>query len=164
MPNNKTLKRLVSAGLVSLTLFVFTVVGQDGSTPKYRSRAELRAARQNLEKIFPEEMHALRALHLTPEKVAEAELKLRRSETATRGTREELQTLLQQQEKQGYNHQANSERVNELRTSLDQAKDQLHSELKTLLTTQQRERFEQRLQEERHRPTANERRARERTQ
>ena len=79
-------------------------------------------------------------------------MKLRRFETATRVAREELNALLQQEVRQGYNRQSNSERVNELRSRLQQARDQLQSEIKTLLTPQQREQFERRLQKERPKP------------
>jgi len=153
--------RKSSGCLLFLTAAFFSssVVAQDSELPRYRSRAELRAARQNLEKTFPEEMQALRVLHLPPEKAADAELKLRRSEAATRGAREELQALLQQ-DRQSYNHRSSSERANELRTSLEQAKEQLHSDLKSLLTAQQQQRFDQRLQKERRKPAADGRKPR----
>jgi hypothetical protein len=155
-------KNILRLGLLLLVSVLFpslSVRAQDSEQPRYRSRAELRAARQNLQRTFPEEMQALRALHLPPEKAADAELKLRRSEAATRGAREELQALLQQ-DRQGYNHRSSSERANELRTSLEQAKEQLHSDLKTLLTAQQQQRFEQRLQKERRKPAADGRKLR----
>ena len=112
----KNILRLGLLLLVSVLSPSLSVRAQESEQPRYRSRAELIAARQNLQRTFPEEMQALRALHLPPEKAAEAELKLRRSEAATRGAREELQALLQQ-DRQGYNHRSSSERANELRLS-----------------------------------------------
>ena len=126
-----------------------SVSAQEPEAPRYHSRADVTAARQNLAKAFPEETRALRTLHLSPDKVAQVESKLRRFETTTRTTREELQTLLQQDVKQGYNRQSNSQRVNELRSSLQQSKDQLHLQIKSLLTKQQQEQFDRRLQKER---------------
>jgi len=145
--------RIPACLLIAVWGFSFSSVSaQEPEAPRYHSSSELAAARQNIAKIFPEEIHALRTLHLTPDKVAEAEMKLRRYETATRVAREELNALLQQEVRQGYNRQSKSERVNQLRTSLQQARNQLHSEIKTLLTPQQQQQFERRLQKERPKP------------
>jgi hypothetical protein len=134
--------------LTAVWVFSFSVSAQEAEAPRYHSRAELASARQNLAKTFPEETRALRTLHLPPDKVAQVESKLRRFEVTTRGAREELQTLLQQEVPQGINRPSKSQKVNELRTSLEQAKNQLHSQIKSLLTTQQQEQFERRLQKE----------------
>ena len=136
------------------------VFAQDSEPPKYRSRAELVAARKKMAQTFPQEIRALRTLRLAPDKLNEAEMKLRQFELATRGANEELQNLVQQEDRQGYNRRSSSERVNELRTNLQQAREQLHAELKTLFTPQQREQFERRLQKERPKPAADRRNSR----
>lgn len=145
--------------LLASVLFPLSLVhAQEPEVPRYHSRAELNAARQDLAKTFPEETRALRTLHLPPDKVAQVESKLRRFEATTRGDREELHALLQQDLKQGYNRQSNSQRVNELRTNLQQSKDQLHLQIKSLLSKQQQEQFERRLKKERPNAAAKERR------
>lgn len=128
---------------------------QDADAPRYRSRAELVAARRNLEQTFPETVRALRTSRLSPDKLNEAEGKLRRSEAATRVARQELQLIEDENQRQGYNREARSARADELRASLKQATDQLHSEIKTLLTPQQRDRFERRLQNQNRRRQRN---------
>jgi len=73
----------------------------------------------------------------------EAEAKLTHSEVETRAAREELQSLTQKAEAQDYGRRSDdSARVGELRTNLQKSKDQLHSEIKTLLTPQQRAQFD----------------------
>jgi len=143
-------RHITACLLTAVWIFSCSLISaQEPEAPRYHSRAELTAARQNLAKTFPEETRALHALRLSPDKIAQVESKLRRFEMTTRSTREELQTLLQQDVTQGYNRPSRSQRVNELRTSLQQAKDQLHSQIKSLLTREQQEQFERRLQKER---------------
>ena len=151
--------RILACLLTAVWISSFSAISaQEPEAPRYHSRAELNAARQDLAKIFPEETRALRTLHLPPDKVAQVESKLRRFEATTRSAREELQALLQQDLKQGYNRQSNSQRVNELRTSLQQLEDQLHLQIKSLLSKQQQEQFERRLKKERPIAAAKERR------
>lgn len=121
---------------------------QQSDVPQYRSRAEYIAARRELEKAFPEVSRALRTLHLPPDKMREAQDKLRQSEASTRAARQELKALEEENRRQGYSRENPSARAEELRASLKQSTDQLHSEIKTLLTPQQRDQFEQRLQKQ----------------
>jgi hypothetical protein len=147
--NFKVKLRLIAGTLVSgAILSLSPVLAQDVEAPQFRSRAEQLAARRNLEKTYPEVVRALRSLHLPSDKTIEAESKLRRSEAATRAAREELQSLEDQNARQGYNREVKSARADELRASLKQSTDQLHSEIKSLLTPQQRDRFEQRMQKQ----------------
>jgi len=126
-------------------------VAQDpAAAPQFHSRGEYSAERRKTENAFPEVVRALRTLQLPPDKMREAESKLMRSEVATRAAREELQSLTQKAQAQEYNRRSDdSARVAELRTNLQKLKDQLHSEIKSLLTQQQQEQFERRLQKER---------------
>ena len=138
--------RLIGVALIIFGGSSFSVTfSQEVEAPQLRSRAEQVAARRNLEKTFPEVVRALRTLRLPADKMIEAEGKLRRSEAATRAAREELQSLEDETARQGYGD-ARSERANELRASLQQSTDQLHSEIKSLLTPQQRDHFDQRVQ------------------
>jgi Spy/CpxP family protein refolding chaperone len=132
-------------------LLVFTgvavcsqAVAQDpAAPPQFRSRGEYSAERRKTENAFPEVVRALRTLQLPADKMREAEAKLMRSEVETRAVREELQSLIQAQE---YNRRSgDSARVGELRTNLQKSRDQLHSEIKTLLTPQQRDQFDKHL-------------------
>lgn len=120
------------------------VLAQNSAAPpQFRSRGEYSAERRKTENAFPEVVRALRTLHLPPDKMREAEVKLRRSEVETRAAREELQSLIQKAEAQDYNRRSdNSARVTELRTNLQKSTDQLHSQIKTLLTPQQRDQFD----------------------
>jgi hypothetical protein len=135
---------VVSVGLGS----IHPLMGQGASTPVYRSRAEYVAARRELEKSFPEVTRALRTLHLPPDKMREAQAKLRQSEASTRAARQELQMLEEENRRQGYDRATKSARADELRASLQRSTDQLHTEIKNLLTPQQRDQFEQRSQKE----------------
>ena len=120
---------------------------QDSNNVTFRSRAELLANRRKVDEAFPEVIRALRTLHLPPHKIAEAETKLRLSESATRAARQELQALEVENERQSYNRQSTkTERAEELRSSLQQSKDQLHADIKTLLDQNQREQFDRHLQ------------------
>ena len=147
-------------GISAAAFIVSPTFAQDAEQPRFRSRSELTAARQQIEKNFPQEIRALRALHLPPDKAREAEMKLQRVAAVTRSAREELQNLEQLEGRQGYNLRSSSERVHELRTKLQQAREQLQAELKTLFTPQQREQFERRLQKERPKPAADRRNSR----
>lgn len=136
------------------SLVVTTVVmcsgafAQDPATvPQFRSRSEHLAESRKVETAFPDLVRALRTLHLPPDKMNQAEAKLRRSEVETRPARQELQSLLQKQQGQDYERRSgNSSRVAELRTSLQALTDQLHSEIKGLLTQQQRDQLNRHLQ------------------
>jgi Spy/CpxP family protein refolding chaperone len=157
MENKMNLKgklRLIAGTLVSgAILSLSPAMAQHVEAPQFRSRAEQLTARRNLEKAYPEVMRALRTLRLSSDKMIEAESKLRRSEAASRAAREELQSLDDENARQGYNREARSARADELRGSLKQSTDQLHSEIKTLLTPQQRDQFDQRVQKlTRHNP------------
>lgn len=139
--------RLMCLGLITLVSASFSpTLSQDVDVPQHRSRSEHLAARRNLEKVFPEVVRALRTLRLSSDKVMEAEGKLRQSEAATRAAREELQIIEDENARQGYGREARSTRADELRASLKQSTDQLHAEIKTLLTPQQRDQFDHRLQ------------------
>ena len=126
--------------------FVSSIVAQDPETPQYRSRAELLAARRDLEKTFPEVVRALRTLRLPADKMDEARIKLRQADATTRAARQELQTLEAENNQQGCGPRSTtSKRADELRASLQQSSDQLQSEIKPLLNPKQREQFERQL-------------------
>lgn len=124
------------------------VLAQTGESDQFRSRSEYRAYHRKVEQAFPELVRAMRTLHLSPEKTAEIKAKLRGSEAATRATRQELQSLEENNKQQGYGRESKSARADELRALLKQSTDQLHSELKALLTPQQRDQLERRLQKQ----------------
>ena len=74
---------------------------QDSNNVTFRSRAELLANRRKVDEAFPEVIRALRTLHLPPHKIAEAETKLRLSESATPAARQELRALEEENNRQG---------------------------------------------------------------
>ena len=136
--------RLMLSLLVTALASCSHVLAQDPvAAPQFHSRGEYSAERRKTENAFPEVVRALRTLHLPPDKMREAEVKLRRSEVETRAAREELQLLTQKAQAQDYSGRSdNSARVTELRTNLQKSTDQLHKQLKTLLTPQQRDQFD----------------------
>jgi predicted nucleic acid-binding Zn-ribbon protein len=135
--------RLVMSLVITLVAMYSQALAQDPvAAPQFRSRSEYSAERRKTENAFPEVARALRTLHLPPDKMREAEAKLMRSEVETRTAREELQSLIQKAEGQEYNTRSDSARVTELRANLQKSTDQLHSEIKTLLTPQQRGQFD----------------------
>ena len=136
--------RLVLLLLITALAACSHVYAQDtAAAPQFRSRGQYSAERWKTENAFPEVVRALRTLHLSADKMREAEAKLMRSEVETRAAREELQSLTQAQE---YNRRSgDSARVTELRTNLQKSTDQLHSEIKSLLTSQQRDEFDKHL-------------------
>ena len=119
------------------------VAQNPAAAPQFHSRGEYSAERQKTENAFPQVARALQTLHLPPDKMREAEAKLMRSQVETRAAREELQLLTQKAQAQDYSRRSgDSARVTELRTNLQKSTDQLHSEIKTLLTPQQRNQFD----------------------
>ena len=137
-------RRLILSLVITTVASCCEAIAQEPvAAPQFRSRGEYSAERRKTENAFPEVVRALRTLHLPPGKMREAEAKLTRSEVETRAAREELQSLIQKGEAQEYNRRSDdSARVAELRTNLQKSKDQLHSEIKTLLTPQQRDQFD----------------------
>lgn len=129
-------------------------LAQDPAAPsQFRSRSEHTVERRKTETAFPEVVRVLRTLHLPPDKMREAEAKLMRSEAETRAAREELQSLTQRAGGQEYNRRSEtSARVTELRTNLQKSTDQLHSEIKSLLTPQQRDEFDKHLRRQKPEP------------
>ena len=136
--------RLILSLVITAIASCSHVLAQDpAAAPQFRSRGQYSAERRKTENAFPEVVRALRTLHLSADKMREAEAKLMRSEVETRAAREELQSLTQAQE---YNRRSgDSARVTELRTNLQKSTDQLHSEIKSLLTSQQRDEFDKHL-------------------
>lgn len=150
---------LIRAILICAGAIVFQsspVVGQGDAKVVFRSRAEYIAARRNLEQTFPELLSALRTLRLPPDKMHEVEARLRVSENSIRAARQELRALEEDNEKQGYSRESKSARAEELRASLKQSTDQLESEIKNLLTPQQREQFDRHLQKQNRRSSRKE--------
>jgi len=137
-----SVRLILSLAIVGVAL-CSQVVAQDQAVPQFRSRNEYSAERRKTENAFPDVVRALRTLHLPPGKMREAEAKLTRSEIETRAAREELQSLIQKAEAQDYGRRSvDSARIAELRTNLQKSTDQLHSEIKTLLTPPQRDQFD----------------------
>jgi len=137
-----SVRLILSLAIVGVAL-CSQVVAQDQAVPQFRSRNEYSAERRKTENAFPDVVRALRTLHLPPGKMREAEAKLTRSEIETRAAREELQLLTQKAEAQDYGRRSvDSSRIAELRTNLQKSTDQLHSEIKTLLTPPQRDQFD----------------------
>ena len=137
-----SVRLILSLAIVGVAL-CSQVVAQDQAVPQFRSRGEYSAERRKTENAFPDVVRALRTLHLPPGKMREAEAKLTRSEIETRAAREELQSLIQKAEAQDYGRRSvDSARIAELRTNLQKSTDQLHSEIKTLLTPPQRDQFD----------------------
>ena len=136
--------RLMLLLLITALAACSHVLAQDpAAAPQFRSRGQYSAEWRKTENAFPEVVRALRTLHLPADKMREAEAKLMRSEVETRVAREELQSLTQAQE---YNRRsAESARVTELRANLQKSTDQLHSEIKSMLTPQQRDEFDKHL-------------------
>ena len=139
--------RIILSFLIIVSGFCGQTLAQDLSpAPQFRSRSESLAERRKVENAFPDLIRVLRTLHLPPDKMSEAETKLRRSEVETRATREELQSLTQKAERQNYNrHSSDNARATELRRNLQDSTDRLQSEIKGLLTQQQRDQFDRQL-------------------
>ena len=145
-----SVRLILSLAIVGVAL-CSQVVAQDQAVPQFRSRGEYSAERRKTENAFPEVVRALRTLHLPPDKLREAEAKLTRSEVETRSTREELELLTQKAQTQDYGRRSDdSARVAELRTNLQKSTDQLHSEIKTLLTPPQRDQFDKYMRRQIH--------------
>jgi anti-sigma28 factor (negative regulator of flagellin synthesis) len=144
--------RLILALLITGVAMCSQALAQDtAAPPQFRSRSEYSAERRKTENAFPEVVRALRTLHLPPDKLREAEAKLTHSEVETRSTHEELELLTQKAQTQDYGRRSDdSARVAELRTNLQKSTDQLHSEIKTLLTPQQRVQFDKYMRRQIH--------------
>jgi len=131
-------QRLILVGITVIGGLISTAVAQE---------------QRKVEQAYPELMRALRLLQLPPDKIAEARTRLKRHEATTRATRQELQVLDEENDRQGYDRPTlRSAAADELRASLQRSTAQLHSEIKTLLTPQQCDEFERHLQQQtRHR-------------
>jgi hypothetical protein len=129
-----------------LTFEFSPAIAQDSSGAKFHSRAEYLAERRKGEVAFPELTHALRVLHLPPDKLAQAENILRRYEAETRAARQELQQLVGRRTPRYGDRSPEQPRATDLRSGLQQAKDNLHAEIKAVLTPQQREQLDRYLE------------------
>jgi hypothetical protein len=121
-------------------------IAQESASVRVHSLAEYLAERRKVEVAFPEFTRALRVLHLPPEKLAQAESILRRYEAETRTARQELQQLVGERTPRYGDRNPEHPRATELRSGLQQSRDNLHTEIKGVLTPQQREQLDRHLQ------------------
>jgi uncharacterized membrane protein len=146
--------RRIVPGLLQLMLITglanslgSAVLGQDNVV--VRSRAERVAGQRKTEATFPEVSRGLRELRLRGKKLNDAQNIVKRYETETRSSREELQLLLNEAPREDFARgHSESPRATQIRATLQQAVDNLHAEIKTLLTPQQREQFERHLEKQ----------------
>jgi DNA repair exonuclease SbcCD ATPase subunit len=141
-------RRFVYSFVMTTVVICSQALAQDpAGAPRFHSRSEHLAQRRKVEAAFPEVIRALRTLHLSPDKINQAEARLQRSEMETRAAREELQSLTEKQQGQDHARRSgDSTRVAELRANLQRSTEQLHSDVKQLLTPQQRAQYDKQLQ------------------